>query len=119
MRDDSLWKFMERALRIEARKTRKSMTIENCKFEFECPKKWASLKKDGRLDSRFCEVCSRRVYLCVTDEELRARAEAGECVVIFRPSRARSSNSYGVEIFKTERTMGMPYRRSDEESEDY
>jgi len=69
--DDNFRKAQERAARVQARRTKEPLTIENCQFEFKCPKRWDALITDGALDSRFCDVCMRRVHLCVTDDELR------------------------------------------------
>ena len=60
------------------------MEIKNCTFQFECPRKWESLKLTNQDGTRHCSQCNRDVYLCSTDEELIAHAKADHCVAIFR-----------------------------------
>ena len=103
-------KEQERGLRVLARKTHEPMTIENCRFEFKCPKQWSELQDDGKLDSRFCDVCEQRVYLCVTDDELRTRAAAGECVVIFRVRAASSKTTSRPKRESARRIKGLTGR---------
>lgn len=111
----------ERATRVEARKTREPMTIANCQFEFKCPKQWSALTDDGKLDSRFCDACERRVHLCVTNEELRARAEAGECVAFYRRrSLPLLIGSASQPPARMEPLLGVPrfHRHSDTDDEE-
>jgi hypothetical protein len=93
MSDETFRRAQERAARVRARRTKAPLTIGNCQFEFKCPRRWDALKSDGALDSRFCDVCMRRVHLCVTDDELRAHVAAGDCVVIYRGSQARGEDA--------------------------
>ena len=114
-------KAEERATRVAARQTRKPMTIANCQFEFKCPKQWGELTDDGKLDSRFCDACERRVHLCVTNEELRARAKAGECVAFYRPrGLPRVRRSASLQPGPMERTLGLPrfHRQPDADDEE-
>ncbi|MEZ5497950.1 MAG: hypothetical protein R3E77_00835 [Steroidobacteraceae bacterium] len=61
------------------------LTIENCTFEFKCPKTWQSLQPIAGIEgARSCEVCHRLVHRCLTDDELRARVALGDCVAIER-----------------------------------
>lgn len=106
MSDDNFRKAQERATRVQARRTKEPLTIENCQFEFKCPQRWDALKNDGALDSRFCDVCMRRVHLCVTDDELRAHAAAGDCVVIYRGRQARTDDTRPHRPPKA--TLGVP-----------
>jgi len=106
--DEKFRKAQERATRVQARRTKEPLTIENCQFEFKCPKRWDALKNDGALDSRFCDVCRRRVHLCVTDDELRAHAAAGDCVVIYRGRQARKDDAKPPRPPKE--TLGVPVR---------
>ncbi len=59
-----------------------SKLIDNCEFKFKCPLLWENLTEteDGKI--RFCGECKRKVYFCENDEELKSRAEAGECVAV-------------------------------------
>jgi hypothetical protein len=56
--------------------------IENCswKFEVQCPRLWANLRKTDDPDVRLCETCLELVYLCRNDAEVAQRAAEGKCV---------------------------------------
>ena len=68
--------------------------IENCvveddgaelKFEFECPKQWASLHPADDADDptiRFCDQCGKHVFFCETVAEARKMADWGQCVAV-------------------------------------
>ena len=65
------------------------MTIQiNClkevesKFKFVCPKTWGALKATGEEGVRFCDECSKTVYLCSSDEELQNCATKGQCAAL-------------------------------------
>ena len=75
---------IERATRIRARQTCQPMVIENCRSGRRCPGRWNALVDDGRLDSRGCSTCGRRVHLCVSSKERGAQVAAGQPVVFFR-----------------------------------
>ena len=51
-----------------------------CAMEFVCPKTWESLTVTARDDVRFCDHCSKKVYLCASQEEVDSAAELGKCV---------------------------------------
>lgn len=57
-------------------------TIINCDiaFRFKCPKKWDRLAVTGKENIRYCNQCERNVYYCLTREDVRGHADAGECV---------------------------------------
>jgi hypothetical protein len=58
--------------------------IENCswKFEFQCPRRWASLRLTDDPNVRLCESCLQQVHLCQNDEEVLAHSQRGECVAL-------------------------------------
>jgi hypothetical protein len=45
---------------------------------------WTELADLGTPDRRFCHKCAKTVYFVRSDEELLARALAGECVALRR-----------------------------------
>jgi hypothetical protein len=75
---------IERATRMRARQTLQPMSIDNCRTGDRCPGHWHALVDDGRLDSRACGTCQRRVQLCVSRKEQREQVEAGHPVVFYR-----------------------------------
>ncbi len=80
----TVMKAIERATRIRARQTRPPMAIESCGSGPKCPGRWSALTDDGRLDSRSCGTCGRRVHLCVSNKERREKAAIGHPVVFYR-----------------------------------
>lgn len=80
----TVMKAIERATRIRARQTLQPMVIESCGSGSKCPGRWSALTDDGRLDSRSCDTCRRRVHLCVSNKERREKAAAGHPVVFYR-----------------------------------
>jgi hypothetical protein len=61
----------------------KGLTIDNCKFEFQCPKSWDALRHDPAHDDvRHCNSCEKPVYLCRTDNDLAKHTACGHCVAI-------------------------------------
>lgn len=59
--------------------------IKNCTaddFEFSCPKLWSALKPAFSDAVRHCDSCSRKVYLCKTDADLKFYASVNFCVAI-------------------------------------
>jgi hypothetical protein len=62
-----------------------SLTIQNCTFSFQCPMKWADLRRDPHdAKIRFCENCSQPVFRCEDDYELNRHLDVGHCVAIER-----------------------------------
>ena len=50
---------------------------------FECSKQWDELLKiDGIESQRFCNSCSKNVYLTVSDLAYKENAKRGRCVSI-------------------------------------
>jgi hypothetical protein len=58
--------------------------IVNCawKFQFQCPRQWAGLRKTADPKVRLCEACLRDVHWCDNDTEVRRRAAEGACVAV-------------------------------------
>ena len=81
---------------------KKKATIENCEFEFECPKKWAELEQTNIKSVRYCNQCDRNVFLSVTTDEFSRNALKGRCVAI---PITKSSSSFETD---TEETLGFP-----------
>jgi hypothetical protein len=56
--------------------------IRNCgvKFRKVCPEKWERLASTASEGVRFCDACTREVFLCETDAEAVAHARAGDCI---------------------------------------
>ena len=60
-----------------------SFGIKNCKFAFQCNKKWDDLVLAWTWTKvRYCGNCRRAVYLCQTDEELALALKQGHCVAV-------------------------------------
>ncbi len=77
----------------------KPITIESCEFELKCPKSWDALIDDGKeTNSRFCNTCDRRVYLCNTDGELAAHVDKRDCIAIRRFTPDSTSGLYSVGV---------------------
>jgi len=60
-------------------------TIETCggtrlRIEFRCPRQWSQLVPTEDATVRYCTECQEPVYLCATDDELVAHAQANHCV---------------------------------------
>jgi hypothetical protein len=60
------------------------ITVENCLFKFRCSMRWTELADLATPDRRFCHKCAKTVHFVTSDEELQARARAGECVALRR-----------------------------------
>ena len=60
------------------------MEIRNCKFKFECPKKWEDLEKlgVGSPGVRYCNHCEENVHRCKTNKALREAIQNNWCVAI-------------------------------------
>lgn len=56
--------------------------IEQCKFEFECPKTWGKLLKTNINSVRFCDSCARNVYLLSSTEDVEKASKKGQCVAV-------------------------------------
>lgn len=61
-----------------------SSDIWNCKFTFQCPKRWKELTPiDGSdPDIRFCSKCEQKVYRCTTETQLASAIEENRCVAV-------------------------------------
>jgi uncharacterized protein (TIGR02996 family) len=67
--------------------------IDGCAitFRFKCPKRWTALAPTEQPNVRRCGACERDVHFCGTLEELRARAQAGDCVAFDPALRSRDA----------------------------
>jgi hypothetical protein len=62
--------------------SRRPREIESV-LAFECSKQWDELLKiDGIESQRFCNSCSKNVYLTVSDLAYKENAKRGRCVSI-------------------------------------
>lgn len=60
-------------------------TIETCggtrlRINYRCPRQWSQLIPTDDATVRYCTECQEPVYLCTTDDELVAHAQANHCV---------------------------------------
>lgn len=58
--------------------------IRGCEptFEFECPKKWESLRATDDPSKRFCEICQKNVYYISNPSQTSRHLLKGACVAI-------------------------------------
>ena len=64
-------------------------TISNCIFSFQCKKSWDDMRlisTTSGSEVRYCSGCEKKVYQCLTDEELTRNVELNRCVAITRSS---------------------------------
>ena len=71
-------------------------TIETCggtrlRIEFRCPRQWSQLVPTEDATVRYCTECQEPVYLCETDDELVAHAQANHCT-------ARQNEGFGENV---------------------
>lgn len=61
-----------------------SFEIWNCpdRLEFQCPQTWELLNTTNDNNVRHCNVCSQKVYMCLTPQEFMHNARSGKCVAI-------------------------------------
>ena len=78
--------------------------IRSCNFILECPARWEDLGPTEQENERYCGVCQRKVFMCRTDDELRARIEQNNCVAVQLPRFVSP-------------TLGVPSREQDWEDE--
>ena len=53
-----------------------------CQFAYKCPQVWQLLDPTDQEGIRYCGECQREVFLCSSEEELRAHAKQGHCVAV-------------------------------------
>jgi hypothetical protein len=54
-----------------------------CTFKFLCDKQWSDLNKIANTDHiRYCEHCTKPVFLCDTYEEMAEHAAKAHCVAL-------------------------------------
>jgi hypothetical protein len=73
-----------RLFRIAYGKRTGERQVASCggKFRARCTLDWNDLLPTSQSNVRFCADCSRPVYYCGDDEELRLRSAAGQCAAI-------------------------------------
>jgi hypothetical protein len=62
--------------------------IKNCSakdFESACPKHWDKLKPAFSDMVRHCDHCSKKVYLCETDEQIKFYTSVKFCIAVAQP----------------------------------
>ena len=62
--------------------------IKNCNakdFESACPKHWDQLKPAFSDMVRHCDHCSKKVYLCETDEQIKFYTSVNFCIAVAQP----------------------------------
>jgi hypothetical protein len=67
------------------------------RFAFQCPKTWQSLAATDQRKVRECGECRQRVFQCDTPDEVRERAQLGQCIFVpLSVARdARRENDFG------------------------
>jgi len=65
-------------------KRNSQMLIRNCEFAFKCDAVWENLEQKRNKKIRFCHACSKNVYFCEDDDELRQKIVQNKCVAIER-----------------------------------
>lgn len=69
----------------------RTLPIQHCSFEFECPQDFSKLVETKDSSIRFCNQCQKNVYLCLTTADLVKHSQAGHCVSLaVRPCSATS-----------------------------
>lgn len=59
--------------------------IRNCKFKFECDKRWSDLEKlEGQPNVRFCTHCLKEVHFIDDAWELALAIDKDWCVAVTR-----------------------------------
>jgi hypothetical protein len=61
-----------------------SLPIINCdlKFRFVFPNQWGQLVVTSDTAVRFCSMCKKNVYYCLSIEDARLQTKEGDCVAI-------------------------------------
>lgn len=69
--------------------------IDNCKFSFQCPKKWSSLIDIGIDNQRYCGSCKEHVHWCDTQEDIDKATAENWCIAFSskRTSQVKNWNS--------------------------
>jgi|JI8StandDraft_1071087.scaffolds.fasta_scaffold132072_2 hypothetical protein len=54
-----------------------------CTFKFLCDKQWSDLNEIAKVDNiRYCEQCTKLVFMCDTYDELAEHAAGPHCVAV-------------------------------------
>lgn len=70
-----------------------SADIKNCEWKIasQCPQLWFNLRPTDSEDTRYCDVCSKEVHYCHTNDSVLQHAILGHCVAIYNgPTRFES-----------------------------
>ncbi|RLA48030.1 MAG: hypothetical protein DRR42_17145 [Gammaproteobacteria bacterium] len=90
--------------------TNSKTVIEDCTFEYQCPKTWRALLKTNVASIRFCDSCERNVYLSSSTDEAWENAEQGRCVAV--PVELTTASRQKLEIPHVVGMMGPPPKRA-------
>jgi hypothetical protein len=77
-------------------------------LSFVCPKSWSRLDETVDEDIRFCNVCSKNVYRCRTDEDLKRNGHLRHCIALKSNERELMGMS-----------LPLPDRELDDDYDDY
>jgi hypothetical protein len=70
-------------VKVKNKECEADFDIENCGFEFRCPKLWSELQRPTENENlRFCGVCKENVYLCSSVKEMDEHAAQKHCVAV-------------------------------------
>lgn len=60
-------------------------SIANCTWSIPkaCPQTWFNLQSTGQQDVRFCDICSKHVYYCQSNESVVKHGALGHCVAFY------------------------------------
>lgn len=77
--------------------------IKNCSAtdrQKTCPQRWSALKPAFADKVRHCDQCSKKVYLCNTDEELKFYSSVKFCIAIpdIRGAALLATDSYSAAV---------------------
>ena len=90
--------------------TSNTTKIENCTFEYQCPRTWEVLLKTNVASIRFCDSCDRNVYLSSSTDEAWENAEQGRCVAI--PIELTTASRQELETHHVVGIMDPPPKRA-------
>ena len=84
------------------------MLIRNCQFAFKCDAVWENLEQKRDKKIRFCHTCSKNVYLCEDDYELRQKIVKNKCVAIERYGERLVGLIVNPEDYKADYLVNLP-----------
>jgi hypothetical protein len=65
------------------------MQLTHCDFTFVCARKWDDLEPTFTPAVRFCDQCSKDVFLVKNDAQLAQAKRLGRCVAWLRPTASK------------------------------